>query len=62
MKVCFENQQLAFQCQQLKNSKDSFNLFWKNAVKIKIVPNSEIHQILYTTDIEKLLGENLEYF
>ena len=55
--MCFENQQLAFKCRQLKNSKKIHSAwFLYNAINIKVTPNGEIHQIFYTSDIEKLLG------
>ena len=62
--MCYENQQLAYKCCQLKNSKKiHLTWFWNNAVNIKVTPNGEIHQIFHTTDIEKPLGnENLENF
>ena len=62
--MCYENQQLAYKCRQLKNSKKIHpNWFWNNAVNIKVTPNGEIYQIFHTNDIEKLLGvEDLEDF
>ena len=62
--ICYENQQLSYKCCQLKNSKKIHSTWlWNNAVNIKITPKGEIHQIFYTTDIEKLLGiKNLEDF
>ena len=62
--MCYENQQLACKCCQLKNSKKiQSTWFWNNALNITVTPNGEIHQIFHTTDIEKLLGiENLQEF
>ena len=62
--VCYENQQLAFKCCQLKNSKKIYSTwFWNNGINIRVTPNGEIHQIFHTTDIEKLLGiKNLDNF
>ena len=61
---CYENQQLAYKCRQLKSSKKiHLTWFWNSAVNIKVTPNGEIHQIFHTTDIEKLLGiQTLEGF
>ena len=62
--MCYENQQLAYKCRQLKNSKKIYlTWFWNNVVNINVTANEEIHQIFHTTDTEKLLGvENLEDF
>ena len=39
--MCYENQQLAYKCRQLKNSKKiHLTWFWNNAVNIKVTPNS----------------------
>ena len=55
--MCYENEQLAYKCRQLKNSKKIYSTWlWKNVVNIKVTPNREIHQIFHTTDIEKHLG------
>ena len=62
--MCYENQQLAFKCRQLENSKKiPLSWFWNNAVNIKVTTNGEVHQIFHTTNIEKILGmENLDDF
>ena len=62
--MCYETQQLAFKCCQLKNIKKILSTWlWNNAVNIKVTPYGEIYQIFHSTDIEKLLGiENLNDF
>ena len=62
--MCYENEQLAYKCRQLKNSKKIYSTWlWNNIVNIKVTPNGEIHQIFHTTDIEKHLGiENSDDF
>ena len=56
--MSYENQQLAYKCCQLKNSK-KIHLTWY----FRVIPNGEFHQIFHTTVTEKSLGiENLEDF
>ena len=62
--MCYETQQPAFKCCQLKNIKKIHSTWlWNNAVNIKVTPYGEIHQIFQSTDKEKLLRiENLNEF
>ena len=62
--MCYESQQLAFKCRQLKNSKKNHSTWYSNnAVNFKVTSNRKIHQIFHTTDIKELFGiENLDDF
>ena len=56
--MCYENQQLAYKCCQLKNSKKIHSTWY-----FRVIPNGEFHQIFHTTGREKSLEiENLEDF
>ena len=57
----YENQQVPFKFNQLKNSKMiHLTRFWNNAFNIKVTPNGKI---FHKTDIEKLLGiKSIDYF
>ena len=59
-----ENQQLAYNCQQLKSARKIHSTwFFNNVINIKLTEHGRIHKIFHITDIENLLKiDNLEEY
>ena len=58
--MCYENQQLAYKCRQLKNAgKIHSTWFWNNTVNVKLSERSNLVKIFHIIDIEKLFGINI---
>ena len=54
--MSYENQQLAFECRQLKSAQKIHSTwFFNNAVNLKLTEHGRIHKIFHVTDIENLL-------
>ena len=60
--MSYENQQLAYKCQQLKSvQKIHSTWFFNDVVNLKLTEHGRIHKLFHVTDIENLLEiDNLE--
>ena len=54
--MSYENQQLAYKCQQLKSARKIHSTwFFNSVVNSKLTEHGRIHKISHATDIENIL-------